>query len=161
MQQMVLEASDDHVRRIAKESDPTQAVIELIWNGLDAEADNIAVTYVRDAPPLEAIAEVVVADTGHGISPEEVRSEFGRIGDSWKMRGERLSKNGKRRVHGSRGQGRLRAFALGSSVEWISTSIGVSGKSTIQIIGRVTRVTYLNGKSLSSRNRMLVLSSGQ
>lgn len=134
MQQLVLEASDDHVRRIAKESDPTQAVIELIWNGLDAEADVVTVTYVRQEP-LGAIAEVLVEDTGHGITPEEVPSEFGRIGDSWKMRGARLSKNGKRRVHGSRGQGRLRAFALGSSVEWTSTSTGLGGISTIRIVG--------------------------
>lgn len=135
MEQMVLEASNDHIRRIAKESDPTQAVIELIWNSLDAEADRVTVTYVREAPPLEAIVEVIVEDTGHGINPEEVRSEFGRIGDSWKMRGSRRSRNGKRRVHGSKGQGRLRAFALGSSIEWVSTSRGVSGVSTIRIAG--------------------------
>lgn len=135
MEALILEASDDHVRRIAKESDPTQAVIELIWNALDAEADRVIVTYVREAPPLEAIAEVVVKDTGHGIAPEEVRPEFGRIGDSWKMKGNRRSKNDKRQVHGSRGQGRLRAFALGSSLEWASTSTGLGGRKTIRIVG--------------------------
>src|ERR1035437_10213933 len=135
MQELVLEASDDHVRQIARESDPTQAVIELIWNGIDAEADRVTVTFVRESPPLEAIVEVVVEDTGHGISPEEVRSEFGRIGDSWKLRGNRRSKNDKRRVHGSKGQGRLRAFALGSSVEWTSASLGTGGLRSIRILG--------------------------
>jgi hypothetical protein len=124
MRELVLQASDDHVRQIAHEADPTQAVIGLIWNGIDAEADRIIVAYLREPPPLEAIAEVIVEDTGHGITPEEVRSEFGRIGDSWKSRGDHRSKNGKRRVHGSKGRGRLRAFALGTSLEWASISLG-------------------------------------
>jgi Histidine kinase-, DNA gyrase B-, and HSP90-like ATPase len=134
MLRLVLEASDDHVRQIAHEADPTQAVIELIWNGIDAEADRVAVTYVRE-PHLGGIIEVTVEDAGHGITPDEIKAEFGRIGDSWKSRGDRRSKNGKRRVHGSKGRGRLRAFALGSSVEWTSTALGVEGLKSIRIAG--------------------------
>ena len=58
-------------------------MVELIWNSIDAEAETVTVRLRRD-DVLEAIAEVVVEDDGHGISPEEVPTTFGRIGDSWK-----------------------------------------------------------------------------
>jgi hypothetical protein len=44
IRELVLEAGNDHVRQIAREADPTQAVIELIWNGLDAEANRVSVS---------------------------------------------------------------------------------------------------------------------
>ena len=69
MQQLVLKATADHVRRISKDSNPTQAVAELIWNSLDAEADRVSISLVRT--PLGAITEVIVNDNGHGIAPEE------------------------------------------------------------------------------------------
>lgn len=138
MPKLVLQATADHVRRIASDSNPTQAIIELIWNGLDAEADQVFVIYKRD-PSLRGITDVVVYDTGHGITPEEVSNEFGRLGDSWKRHGDRRSKNGKRRVHGSKGLGRLRAFALGSYIQWESTSRDTAGDlKTIRVEGQAS-----------------------
>src|ERR1039457_1641412 len=135
MPQLVLQATLDHIRRISGDSDPTQAIIELIWNSLDAEADSVIVALARE-PTLNAIAQVTVADTGHGVTVEEVATEFGRIGDSWKSRGRRRSKNDKRAVHGSKGQGRLRAFALGHRIQWVSTTLETTGtKKTIKIEG--------------------------
>jgi Histidine kinase-, DNA gyrase B-, and HSP90-like ATPase len=135
MPQLVLQATADHVRRIASDSNPAQALIELIWNSIDAEADNVTVSYERDNF-LGAITQVIVSDTGHGISSDEVSTEFGRLGDSWKRRGNRRSKNGKRQLRGSKGQGRLRAFALGSQIQWVSTSVNMERSlMTIRIEG--------------------------
>ena len=39
MAELRLKASDDHVARIAHERDPLRAVVELIWNAIDDEAD--------------------------------------------------------------------------------------------------------------------------
>jgi Histidine kinase-, DNA gyrase B-, and HSP90-like ATPase len=125
MAELVLQAGDDHVGRLAHEGDPLRAVVELIWNSIDAEAETVTVRLRRD-DVLEAIAEVVVEDNGHGISPEEVPTTFGRIGDSWK-RFAMKSKNGKRRLHGELGEGRLRVFALGSQVAWQSRSRDIAG----------------------------------
>ena len=142
MPHLILQATADHIRRISGDSNPTQAIIELIWNSIDAEAGNIKVELGRE-PTLRSITEVVVTDTGHGITPEEVSTEFGRIGDSWKSRGNRRSKNNLRGVHGSKGMGRLRAFALGPEIRWVSTSRDTAGdRKTIQIDG-----------SASTRNR--------
>ncbi len=119
MEDLVLTASDDHVARLAHEGDPVRAIIELIWNAVDAEATNVVVTMERSS--MDAIDQVRVEDDGHGINSDEVASTFGRIGGSWKSLSEK-SKNGKRYLHGQLGEGRLRAFALGSRVSWVSIS---------------------------------------
>lgn len=125
MEELLLQASDDHVARLAHEGDPVRAVVELVWNAIDAEASTVTVELDREA--TGAIAAVRVRDNGHGISGDEITSTFGRIGGSWKSHAEK-TKNGLRRLHGSLGEGRLRAFALGSSVTWSSISDDTSGQ---------------------------------
>mgnify|MGYP000854325969 CR=1 FL=1 len=125
MKDLVLTASDDHVARLAHERDPVRAIIELIWNAVDAEATTVAVTIARNS--MDAIVQVRVEDDGHGISSNEVATTFGRIGGSWKSLSKK-SKNGKRYLHGKLGEGRLRAFALGSRVSWVSISDNAIGQ---------------------------------
>ena len=48
MERIHLEAADDHVRVLAHEGDPLRAVLELIWNSLDADANQVAVTLHRN-----------------------------------------------------------------------------------------------------------------
>jgi Histidine kinase-, DNA gyrase B-, and HSP90-like ATPase len=125
MSELVLQASDDLIARLAHESDPLKALVELIWNAVDAEAWTVTVT-VEQEPALDGIAALHVEDDGHGVSVDEVESSFGRIGDSWKAHAVR-SKTGVRGMHGSLGEGRLRAFALGSRVRWQSKSEDTAG----------------------------------
>lgn len=124
MAELTLQAGDDHVERLAHEGDPVRAVVELIWNAIDAEAPKVTVDLSRNES--DAITKVVVADNGHGISLDEVETTFGRIGGSWKLFATK-SKNGKRGLHGKQGAGRLRAFALGKEVEWLSHSLDTAG----------------------------------
>lgn len=124
MSGLVLQASDDLVARLAREGDPVRAIVELIWNSIDAEASAVTVRLDRDH--FDGISAVHVEDDGHGISSDEVETTFGRIGNSWKKLNQK-SKNGVRNLHGSLGQGRLRAFALGSRVVWKSRSINTVG----------------------------------
>lgn len=121
-----LSAGGDLVTRLARERDPVRAVVELVWNAIDAEADTIRVQLART--DMDAIERVTVEDDGHGITSDEVQSTFGRIGGSWKALASR-SKNDKRGLHGKLGEGRLRAFALGSRVTWASESVNVTGES--------------------------------
>lgn len=102
-----------------------RAIIELIWNAVDAEATNVVVTMERSS--LGAIDQVRIEDDGHGITSDEVAATFGSIGGSWKSLSEK-SKNGKRHLHGKLGEGRLRAFALGSRVSWVSVSDNTVGQ---------------------------------
>lgn len=125
MEDLLLTASDDHVARLAREGDPVRGLIELIWNAVDAEATNVVIKMERS--PMDAIDQVRVEDDGHGIGSDEVAATFGRIGGSWKS-SSAMSKNDKRYLHGKLGEGRLRAFALGSRVSWVSISDNVSGQ---------------------------------
>ncbi len=125
MPTLILQASDDHVQRLAREGDPLRAVIELILNTIDAEARRVVVEFERQE--FGAISLVRVVDDGHGITSNEVESTFGRIGGSWKKLSVK-SKNGLRVLHAKSGEGRLRAFALGTVVSWESDSDDPSGK---------------------------------
>lgn len=122
MAELHLTADDDHVERLAHENDPVRALVELVWNAIDAEAMNIAITTEHDALGLGSIVKTTVTDDGHGIDRDELESTFGRIGGSWK-RFAAKSKNDKRGLHGQRGEGRLRAFALGNKITWTSHSL--------------------------------------
>jgi hypothetical protein len=122
-----LKAGEDHIERLAHEGDPVRALIELVWNAIDAEATTARVVLERDDSNWDGITAVRVIDDGHGIDRDELANAFSTIGDSWKRLATR-SKNGKRVLHGSEGQGRLRALALGSHVVWDSVSVDTAGQ---------------------------------
>lgn len=126
-----LEAADDHVERLAHEQDPVRAVLELIWNGLDADAHEVTVELARNE--AGGIDGVVVTDDGHGMSPEAIDGDFRWIGNSWKRRSRRSRGEG-RPLHGRSGQGRLRVFALGHEVRWTTTSCEHDGTITQSVV---------------------------
>jgi hypothetical protein len=118
-----VQVQEDFVEKLAA-AQPAQALAELIWNGLDAEATDVTVGTERGPLGLTAIR---IRDNGHGIPPEEVESLFTNIGGSWK-RTARESKNGKRMLHGKEGKGRFRALALGRVAEWLVTARDASAR---------------------------------
>ena len=124
MARIPLEAGDDHVQRLAHEKDPLRAVLELIWNGLDADADLVTVTLERN--DNDGVDGIVIADDGHGIPPEAIESSFRWIGNSWKRSIRRTMGKG-RPIHGRFGQGRIRAWALGTNIEWDTVADSTNG----------------------------------
>ena len=118
-----VEAQEDFVERLAVAS-PTQALAELIWNALDAEATKVSIDVDTSELGLTAIR---VSDNGHGISPKEAAEVFIHLGGSWKRRTNK-SKNGKRTLHGEEGKGRFRALALGRVAEWMVTALDESNE---------------------------------
>ncbi|OZC91749.1 ATP-binding protein [Rhodococcus sp. 06-412-2C] len=126
-----IDAQADYVLRIAHRDDPVRAVVELIWNSLDAEATRVSVTVEPDG--LDGVARVTVADNGHGVPPEEVATRFGQLGGSWKRTAKR-SPNIKRQMNGRGGQGRIRGFALGDYIKWTTTAVDTPGELKRTII---------------------------
>ena len=108
-----VKAQPDFIERHSKAS-PVQAVAELVWNGLDADAENIDVRLEVDE--LGA-ATVVVRDDGTGMPYDDAPELFTRLGGSWKKT-QRLTPDRRRIVHGREGKGRLRVFAIGRCAEW-------------------------------------------
>ena len=111
-------AEEDFVEKLTVAS-PAQALAELIWNGLDAEATKVSVE--ADISPLGILQAIRVRDNGHGIPHEEAEGLFMHLGGSWKRHANK-SKNGKRVLHGKEGKGRFRALALGRVAEWLVTA---------------------------------------
>ncbi len=113
-----VQAQADHIASLAKAS-PVAALEELVWNALDADARNVTIDLVRNA--LGAVDAVRISDDGTGIDILKTDSTFGSLGGSWK-RSASGTLLAHRKVHGHRGCGRFKAFALGSRVEWRTTT---------------------------------------
>lgn len=109
-----IELTAQHLHRFAA-AGPIEAVSELIWNGLDADATTITISTEFDV--LDTMSAISVSDNGSGIPFAEIAQRFQKLGDSWK-RTARFSKAGKRFLHGKDGQGRFKALSLGRVVHW-------------------------------------------
>ncbi|MCW2362570.1 MULTISPECIES: ATP-binding protein [Sphingobium] len=109
-----IELTAQHLQRFAAAT-PLDAIAELLWNGLDADATIINVDAEFDV--LGTMTAITVTDNGTGIPFAEIAARFQKLGDSWK-RTARFSKAGKRFLHGKDGQGRFKALSLGRVVQW-------------------------------------------
>ena len=92
----------DFLEQQAK-AQPEQAVAELIWNSLDADATPIDV--LLDIGEL-GMTETVVRDDGHGIPHVEAPDLSTRLGGSWKKPGG-YTKTKSRMLHGFEGKGAI------------------------------------------------------
>src|SRR5882724_2855844 len=117
-------------------SNGTNAIAELIWNSLDADATLVEVTYTENV--LGAIDVIEVADNGSGIEFRYADDVFGKLGGSQKKFETRSP--GKRRFHGKEGKGRFKAFALGDEVVYRSVYQDVHDLKMFEVI--------LNGNDL-------------
>jgi hypothetical protein len=112
-EQFTVEVQPDFIERQAK-ARPIDALAEIIWNGLDADATTVSVRLRHGEFGLSSIA---VTDNGHGIPRSEASTLFTRLGGSWKQRGG-FTKTKRRMLHGYEGRGRFKVFALGRVADW-------------------------------------------
>lgn len=119
MTEYTVETQSEFLERQAK-AQPIAAVAELIWNGLDADAN--AVTVDLEDDKLGGLKRIIVTDDGHGIPHADAPTLFRNLGGSWKKHGAR-TKLHNRQLHGQEGRGRFKAFALGGVVDWRTTYV--------------------------------------
>jgi hypothetical protein len=97
-------------------AEPVQALAELIWNCVDADATQVDVEFeFKDL--ADGMSKIVVTDNGGGIPRDRAKQLFGHLGGSWK-RLKRQTDLKRRFVHGQEGRGRYKAFALGYAAQW-------------------------------------------
>ena len=117
------------------------ALAELIKNAYDADATLVDVVFADDT--------IVVRDNGHGMTYEEFRDLWMRIGSTHKERQER-SRTLKRPLTGSKGVGRLAAQFLAHELQLRTVSKG-SDREVYALVnwdeaveaGELTRATAL------------------
>jgi hypothetical protein len=113
IQLFTVEVQPDFIERQAK-ARPIDALAEIIWNGLDADAGTVDVRLTHNNFGLSGIT---VTDNGHGIPYADAPRLFTRLGGSWKHRGG-FTKVKRRMLHGFEGRGRFKIFALGRVADW-------------------------------------------
>lgn len=141
---MPLKAERDVVERLAR-AEWWNGLVELIWNGLDAEATHVAVEVERGGLlGQHSVNQIVVCDDGLGFTREEAERVFGQLGGSWKKTapgGRTL--NRKFQLHGEKGQGRFKAFALGDGMKWNSVADHeIEGRQQTNV--RISRDDFVN-----------------
>lgn len=119
-------AADDHLKRMVGNTKPVLGLAELVWNAVDANATAVQITVKRTV--ADAVDEVIVVDDGHGFSAAEVKDLFGEVGGSWKFHApNHKTRDGARILHGQKGEGRWKAFAMGDRVVWESVTASGDG----------------------------------
>ena len=119
MQRIEVGVENDHIQRITT-ARPLIAIAELIWNAYDADASIVRVKLQKGT--LTNLGAIRVIDNGTGIPFDQATEFFRKLGGSWKKYANKTI--GGRIVHGERGQGRFKAFALGQNVSWTSDHDG-------------------------------------
>lgn len=116
-QTILVKPEPDFWARMCK-TGPQRALSELIWNSMDADADEIIVQIHVNA--IDGIEKVTIDDNGTGILLKGNEHDFSHLGGSWKSKSHKTRRQG-RILHGKNGQGRFRAFSLGAHVVWDTT----------------------------------------
>jgi hypothetical protein len=110
-----VKVQSDHLERLTAVPRPIIAIEELIWNGLDADADLVTVEIGEGE--LGSLNSIEV--NGHGLEFPRAIEAFQNLGGSWKRTARRTRKH-LRSMHGQAGRGRFRAFHIGSMVVWLT-----------------------------------------
>lgn len=96
------------------------AIAELIANSYDAESPEVHII-LKDNGEEKSIA---VVDKGVGMSFDEINENFLRIGRKRRESDSGFSPNGKRKVTGRKGLGKLAFFGIGDTIQIITRKNG-------------------------------------
>lgn len=135
---------DEGIKKHFKSYEPCDALIELIWNGIDANANNITVSI--DENEVGAVNSAYVLDNGDGIDFINIDDNFGKFNDSAKK--EDFSQ------HGSHGRGRLAFHRICHDATWYTKR--PDGKQAC-IHVHSEKLKNWNGKGLDNKNQHALL----
>lgn len=110
----------------------TTALIELVKNSYDADADNVEIEIINSTEKQPGY--IRICDDGEGMSVDDIDNKWLNIGFSFKSI-EAISKKKGRRKTGEKGIGRLSADRLGSILEIRTRSVDIDDKSKINDFG--------------------------
>jgi hypothetical protein len=135
-----IQVAKDHLEKLTK-ANGTTAIMELVWNSLDADAKNIFINAKQNAI---GISEITIEDDGQGINYEEAENVFGTLGGSAKKL--RRYSYGNRKLHGEEGKGRFKSLALGGLVKFDSF---FDDNGTIKSFSIIIDINWIQGADIS------------
>lgn len=143
-----VEAKTDHLETVSKDN-PFNALAELIWNGFDASSSVVHVTTTDNA--LGELLKIEIHDSGTGIDANNLKSYFGGLGGSWKKQAKKLGGNV---LHGEKGRGRFKAYALGEKVNWNTVYKTSDGeKYSYQIQGNINTINQVTPSDITPTDK--------
>lgn len=110
-----IQITSSGIKKSLQKYSPLKALVEYIWNGFDAQATCVQLTYSKNI--LGDIDSISIEDNGYGIPKNELDKKFKPFFDS-----EKIINPSERRtvstVHGKNGVGRLTFFHFASIAKW-------------------------------------------
>lgn len=108
----------EHLKRAGNVS-PSDALNEIIWNSLDADANFIHIKILKESEiDPQNITGISVEDDGGGLNYTNIDNALGEYGKSTKTDATKTLSG--RPLHGKLGEGRYTYFSIGNSVSWIT-----------------------------------------
>lgn len=101
--------TDAGIKKHFKNIEPWKAIFELVWNGLDANANKVNIHI--ETNDIDGTDAVEVFDNGDGIDFNNVQDNFAKFNDSSKSSADQ---------HGSHGRGRLAFFRIAENATWFT-----------------------------------------
>jgi hypothetical protein len=115
MPQVEVEISDNGIKSQFNAYKIAEALAELVWNSIDAGAQNININYITDE--FGSITELKIKDDGLGINTFEIEKTFKPVLTSHKAVGKTKFST----THGKKGLGRLAFHTFSNNAEWATT----------------------------------------
>jgi len=110
------------IKKHFQNTEPTQALIELVWNGFDANANNVQI--IINHNDLGGLDLINIIDDGDGIEVRNLENSFGKFNESEKKHDDS--------THGSHGRGRLAFHKLCDNATWYTKNSTTETKIDIQ-----------------------------
>ena len=110
-----IQISTAGIKRALKRFNHFQSLAEYIWNGFDAEATCIRISFIRNE--LGGVNGITISDNGYGIEKSKLEQKFVPFLESEKQ----IDPSARRtlsNIHGKNGIGRLTFFHFAHVAEW-------------------------------------------
>ena len=124
MKNIQIEITDSAIQKFSK-GKVEDALLQVIWNAIDAEASEVRINLITDTSgidskkiPLNTIEKIEIIDNGYGIDSSKLKEYFSQFEKSWK---DNKKRSDGREYQGKNGTGRFKYFALGKTIQWITT----------------------------------------
>lgn len=130
------------IRSALKKYTPYHSLAEYIWNGFDAKASEIKISYSADA--LGNIDSVTIEDNGYGIPHSKLQEKFEPLFESKKALENKLKKN-QSALHGKNGIGRLTFFTFARNAVWRTTYKQNNQNLTYDIYANADNINFYTG----------------
>jgi len=140
------------IKELLRKYEWQEAICEYIWNGFDAGASHVEITYKVGQAPLTVVQELSITDNGSGISQKNLSNKFRPIYES-----EKITANEQPQNHslprGMNGKGRLTFFVFCNQAKWITTCFEDKQYISQEIVIQSNQLDSYDPSNIKTRKR--------